>query len=69
MLYQLIVYTTYEEGKHRQMQMWKENTSKRGCDHADSLITRLVEIPSGNRHIDLIDALLFWNRLAFLWLW
>lgn len=69
MPYQLIVYTTSEAGKHRQMQMQKENTSKRRCDHTPNLITRFDEIPSGNRHIDLIDALLFWNRLAFLWLW
>lgn len=67
-MYQLIVYTTSEASKHKQMQKWKENTSKR-CDHAHGLITRLGEIPSGNKHIDLIAALLFWNRLAFLWLW
>lgn len=69
MLYQLIVYTTSEESKHKQMQMWKENTSKRRCDPAHSLIPRLGEIPSGTKHIDLIDALPFWSRLAFLWSW
>lgn len=57
-----------EEGKHMQMQIWRENTSKRRCDHAHSLITRLDEIPSGNKYIGLLDALVFWKRLAFLWL-
>lgn len=69
MLYQLIAYTTYKKGKHRQMQIWKESTRNKRYEHAHSLITRLGEIPSGNKHTDLVDALLFWNRLAFLWLW
>lgn len=69
MLYQLIVYSAFEEGKHMQMQTWRENKSKRKCYNAHSMIARFGEIPSGNRHVDLTDALLFWKRLAFLWLW
>lgn len=69
MLHQLIVCTKSEEGKRKQMQAWKESTSRRRCGHAHSLIASLGEIPSGNMHVDLIDSLLFWSRHAFLWLW